>query len=486
MMISRMNRFECVPREPGSFSATHHPNRVLKGACMLLCMLVAILAAGPAAGAPPPNFLVVFIDDMGWGDFSCFGNEAVQTIHVDRLAAEGLRFSQFYVNSPICSPSRTALTTGQYPQRWRINSFLNNRASNASRGMAQWLDPRAPTLPRMLNRAGYATGHFGKWHMGGQRDVGEAPLITDYGFDETLTQFEGLGPRLLPLGITGDGKPPVKHALGSDNLGRGPVIWMDRSIITRAFVSSALEFMRRAARDQRPFYVNVWPDDVHSPFFPPPDRRGDGSKRALYLGVLKTMDEQLGPLFDFVRQDAQLRTNTLILVCSDNGPEPGAGSAGPFRGHKATLYEGGTRSPLVVWGPGLIPAAKAGSRNEESVLSAIDIVPSLLRLAGLTPPPDTFDGEDLADTLLGKGTRSRQSPLFWRRPPDRPGDQRENLPDLSVRDGDWKLLCEYDGSLPQLYDLKTDRAETRNVAAENSDIVRRLTASVRAWHQAAP
>ncbi len=176
-----------------------------------------------AKEAERPNILLVFIDDMGWGDFSCFGNTHVQTEHIDRLASEGVRFEQFYVNSPICSPSRTAISTGQYPQRWRITSYLNNRQSNIDRGMAQWLDLEAPMLARLLGQSGYATGHFGKWHMGGQRDVGEAPLITEYGFDASLTNFEGLGPRVLPLCDAYDGKPPRKHALGSDQLGRGPI-----------------------------------------------------------------------------------------------------------------------------------------------------------------------------------------------------------------------------------------------------------------------
>lgn len=454
-----------------------------------LCVLAALPGfreRTTAAESRRPNFVVVFIDDMGWGDFSCFGNTAVKTENIDRLAVEGLRFSQFYVNSPICSPSRTALTTGQYPQRWRINSFLNNRAANERRGMAQWLDPKAPTLARFLNQGGYATGHFGKWHLGGQRDVGEAPLLTEYGFEETLTQFEGLGPRLLPLCDAHDGQPLRKHALGSDNLGRGPIIWMEREKITAGFVGAAMAFMRKAAADQQPFYVNVWPDDVHSPFYPPATRRGDGEKRTLYHGVLKTMDEQLGVLFDFIRNDPQLRTNTLVLVCSDNGPEPGAGSAGPFRGTKGTLHEGGIRSPLIVWGPGFIPKDKVGGHNETSVFSAMDIAPSLLTLAGEKIPADMFDGENIADTLSGKSTASREAPLCWRRPPDRPGEPGENLPDLAVREGQWKLLCEYDGSRPQLYDLSANRAETKNLAAEHPDLVRRLTTTVRGWYQSAP
>lgn len=456
---------------------------MLKNLIIVTAALLALCAAGQAAEPARPNIVMVFIDDMGWGDFSCFGNSEVKTEQADRLAAEGLRFSQFYVNSPICSPSRTALTTGQHPQRWRIHSFLNNRAANERRGMAQWLDPKAPTLPRMLKQAGYTTGHFGKWHMGGQRDVGEAPLISEYGFDETLTQFEGLGPRLLPLCYTNETSPPRKHALGSDDLGRGPIVWMDRSKITSGFVGGAVEFMKKASADNRPFYVNVWPDDVHSPFFPPLSMRTNENKRALYHAVLKSMDQQLGALFDYIRSDSRLRTNTLVLLCSDNGPEPGAGSAGPFRGAKATLWEGGIRSPLIVWGPGFVQADRTGKHNETSVFSAFDLVPSLLTLAGVKVPENVFDGENVADTLLGKSDASRKKPLWWRRPPDRPGERPQNLPDLAIRDGKWKLLCEFDGSRPQLYDLEKDRGETTNLAKEQPDVVQRLTQAVLAEYK---
>lgn len=459
-------------------------SRVLIGA--LFAALTGL--TGAASAAARPNIVVVFIDDLGWGDFSCFGNDEVQTENIDRLAAEGLRFEQFYVNSPICSPSRTAISTGQYPQRWRITSFLNNRQNNADRGLAQWLDPKAPLLARILHDAGYATGHFGKWHLGGQRDVGEAPLITEYGFDRSLTNFEGLGPRVLPVLDAYDGTPTRKHALGSDTLGRGEITWQDRPLVTASFVAAAIEFLQQSQRDGKPFYINVWPDDVHTPLFPPKHRRGDNTKRALYLGVLKTMDEQLGVLFDTIRNSEALRDNTLIVLCSDNGPEPGAGRAGPFRGSKAMLYEGGIRSPLVVWGPGFIDANRAGQVNRKSVFAAIDLPPSLLAIAKVpTPNEAAFDGVPLPDVLLGRSQASRGRPLFFRRPPDRGAFSGiDNLPDLAVRDGQWKLLCEYDGSQPELYDVEADRGETTNVAARHSDVVQRLVTAVTAWHQSLP
>ncbi|MCB1202772.1 MAG: sulfatase-like hydrolase/transferase, partial [Verrucomicrobiae bacterium] len=234
-----------------------------------------------------PNIITVFVDDMGWADLSCFGNKEIETEALDRLASEGLRFTRFYVNSPICSPSRTALTTGQYPQRWRINSYLNNRQNNHERGVAQWLDLSAPVLARELRRSGYATGHFGKWHMGGQRDVANAPAISDYGFDRSLTNFEGMGPKLLPLTVTPQNREPKKIWADAVNLG-DPVTWKMRYEITGGFVNEAIRFIDRADATGQPFFVNVWPDDPHSPWFPSLERWSD-EKRPRYLGVVDEM-----------------------------------------------------------------------------------------------------------------------------------------------------------------------------------------------------
>jgi len=449
-------------------------------------LLITLLLALPCAAAQRPNIVVVFIDDLGWGDFSCFGNKEAATPHIDRLAAEGIRFEQFYVNSPICSPSRCALTTGQYPQRWKITSFLNNRADNERRGMAQWLDTGAPTIAGILKQNGYAAGHFGKWHLGGQRDVDDAPTISTYGFDETLTNFEGMGAKLLPLTLKPGEKEPGRIWADAERLG-GPVIWMQRSEITGGFVNAAIPFINRAAAAGKPFFVNLWPDDVHGPWWPPVDEWKEG-KRGMYLAVLEAMDQQLGRLFDHLRSTPELRDNTMLLLCSDNGPEAGVGHAGPFRGAKGTLYEGGVRSPLIVWAPGLMKKESAGSVNTASVFAAFDLVPSLLSIAGVEVNDVAFDGETISPALLGQQEVSRAAPLFWRRPPDRKTMQPspERLPDLAMREGQWKLLCDYDGSQAQLYDLSKDRGETTTLAAEHSDIVQRMTAAVMAWHQSLP
>ncbi len=452
-----------------------------------LTVLALFTLPGAARAAARPNIVFLLIDDMGYGDMSCYGGKAVKTVQLDRLASEGLRFTQFSVASPICSPSRTGFTTGQYPARWRVTSYLASRRENERRGMAQWLDPAAPTLARLLHQAGYATGHFGKWHMGGQRDVGEAPLITEYGFDKSLTQFEGLGDRILPLCDACDGRPPHKYALGSDLLGRGKITWMDRSKVTSAFIGRALQFMENARKAGKPFYVDIWPDDVHSPFFPPCDLRGGGSKRHLYLGVVKAMDAQFTALFDYLRHDEQLRTNTILIVASDNGPEPGAGRAGPLRGHKGMLYEGGFREPLIVWAPGFLAPSATGTVNERSVISGVDFLPSVAALAGVSLPRNVaFDGEDFSQTLLGREAKLRSRPLFWDRPPDRPGPANHPWPDLAVRDGDWKLLMMQDGSRPELYNLIKDPGETLNLADTQPARVESLSRELVAWRKTVP
>ena len=207
-------------------------------------------AASPAA---KPNIVYILADDLGYGDLRCFNAQSrVPTPHLDQLAAEGTRFTQFYVASPICSPSRVAITTGMYPARWRINSYLQTREGNRHTEQVDFLDLKAPSMARAFKQAGYATGHFGKWHMGGGRDVQDAPLPSAYGFDEHFVNFEGMGPR-IPTDGTRDTPEVEGHPL-------------PRNQFTEFWVNKTIDFMRR--NKDRPFFVNLWPMDVHDPHQP--------------------------------------------------------------------------------------------------------------------------------------------------------------------------------------------------------------------------
>lgn len=459
--------------------------------CTLLCTLLSLLLFTlPTLAQQPkhPNILFILIDDMGYGDLGCFDPQAAPTPRIDQLAREGLRFTQFYVSSPICSPSRCSLVTGQWPQRWKITSYLFDRRGNERHGMAQWLDPAAPSLARSLHDdAGYATGHFGKWHLGGGLDVGDAPLITAYGYDESLTNFVGMGDRVLPIEDKYDGSQPKRDNLGvlSAKLGRGTITWEDRSVITTRFADRAIQFIDRAVADGKPFYVDVWPDDVHSPFFPPKALRTSQAKRDLYRAVVQATDAQLAPILDHIKNTPSLRDNTLIILASDNGPEPGAGTAGPFRGHKGNLYEGGVREPLIVWSPTMLPKDRIGTTDSTSVLSGLDLAPSVMALAGLHNT--TSDGQDVSAALLGKQPLShRAAPLFWRRPPDRPGTKEAPFPDLAMRDGNWKFLCMTDGSAPELYDLTTDEGEKHNLASAQPQRAAAMKKQLLNWNASMP
>lgn len=451
--------------------------------CFVLVLAVPVSAQTLPAGKRP-NILFVLIDDMGYRDLSCFGGTRAQTPEIDRLAREGIRFEQFYVNSPICSPSRTAFTTGQYPNRWRITSYLDNRRMNKQRGMADWLAPEAPTLPRILHDAGYYTAHVGKWHMGGQRDVGDAPAISTYGFDTSITNFEGLGPRILPKFAPNADGSAYRHVPTdmSAALG-GEITWIDRPKVSEAFVDRAIAEMKIAQKQGKPFYINLWPDDVHSPCQAPEELRGDGSPAANYVGVLRELDKQLGRAFSYIRENSELRDNTLILLCSDNGHEPGLGTAGELRGAKGQLYEGGIRSPLIAWSPGLIEKSASPGVNDRTVLAAMDIAPSALALVGVSAPKSVaFDGQDMSSPLCGRSTPAREQPIMWVRPPDRPGPKGQ-WPDLAIRDGDWKLLIARDGQRAELFDVMADPNEAHNLAGKRPELVRELTRKVLDWER---
>lgn len=452
----------------------------------LICAI--LLMANVLNAQRKPNILFVFIDDMGYGDLSCYGNKEVNTPNIDKLANEGTRFTQFYVNAPICSPSRVAVTTGQYPLRWGITSFISNRSDNKKRGMNNFLKMEAPSIARELSKAGYYTAHIGKWHMGGGRDVGDVPLITEYGFDESVTQFEGLGERYLAtyetLDLNGENTRSLEKQ--SAKLGRGEIHWENRYNVTARFVDRAIMAIENAQKENKPFYVNLWPDDVHTPNEPSPANRGGGSKHDFFNGVVKELDKELGRIFDYIRNNKELAENTLIVVASDNGPQQGVGSAGNFRGSKGTLYEGGIREPFIVWSPKRINPEVTGQVNSKNVIAGIDLPPTFLALAGAESNQLNFDGIDVSKILLGEKSEIRKKPIMWLRPSGITDINGSDLPDLAIRQGDYKLLVNTDGSNVELYNLIEDEAETTNIVLKHPKLVKKLKEEVLNWYSEVP
>lgn len=439
---------------------------------LLLFLALAVALTGTCAHAERPNIILILTDDMGPGDLGCYGGTLVPTPNIDRMAQEGTRFGQYYSASPICSPSRTGILTGQYPARWRINSYLQTKAGNRGCEQADYLDPSAPSLARTLKAAGYATGHFGKWHMGGGRDVTNAPKFAAYGFDEHASTYESPEPH---PDITGTNWIWSRH----DKVKR----W-DRSAF---FVDRTLEFLERQARRGNPCFVNLWPDDVHTPWVPS-DESDQRPTRTNLRAVLGEYDRQVGRLFAGLRR-LGLDANTLVIFTSDNGALPTFGgdrSAG-LRGSKLSLYEGGIRMPFIVRWPGRVAA---GRMDGTSILHATDLFPTLCAIADAPLPKEiAFDGQDCSPAFLGK-TLARQKAMFWEYGRNEKyfayAKGADRSPTLAGRDGKWKLLVHPDGTGAELYDLAADRAESNNLADQEKAVRERMVKQVLEWRKALP
>ena len=436
-------------------------------------LLLLIFSVGTLA-AEKPNVVIILVDDMGWGDPSCFGGK-IPTPNIDRLAKEGMQFRQFYVASPICSASRCGVITGQFPARSRITSYLQSKAGNRECEQADFLDPQAPSLPRTFQTAGYATAHIGKWHLGGGRDVTDAPKFSAYGYDLGLGTYESpepaaeLGLKTTPWELKREPQQVPRHER------------------TRWMVNETLKFMQQ--HSSQPRFVNLWLDDVHTPYRPSEDK-DDRALPAKYRDVLVETDRQIGRLLD------ELPSNTLVLLCGDNGPEPTFDHTRTkgLRGMKWSLYEGGIRTPLIVRWPGVVPAGRV---NETTVFSSVDFLPTLCALAQVQAPVAEQDGEDMSAALRGE-KMVRHKPLLWeygRKPGEAgkvkngfpyPKEPDSKSPNVAIRDGGWKLLLNADGTQTELYHLDQDPHETTNLAESATEIAGRLKKAALDWRAALP
>ena len=448
---------------------------------ILLSLLASLFSA---TAAEKPNVVVIYIDDMGYADPSCFGNPLIKTPNIDSIAEGGLKLTNYYSNSPICSASRTALATGQYQQRWRMHTFLSSRKNQEKGHMANWLDPKAIHTAQVFKSAGYSTAHFGKWHMGGGRDVGDAPLPTEYGFDESLVSFEGLGDRVL----FGEGEAQ------SRKLGRGKIQHAEKAEVTGIYTDRSIDFIDR--NKDKPFYLELFPNDVHDKFFP---SKGGAEKFATitnnpeerkFLAVLAELDRQIGRLLTHLEKTG-LADNTILIFTSDNGPTDWAsyykrgivppGFTGQFSGRKWSLYEGGIRLPFIARWPGHIPA---GETDDSSVVAAFDLQRTLAQMAGIpTPESKEYDGLDRSKVLLGEPS-NRSEPIFWEYGSFgtiKPGRKENVSPYLAMRDGDWKILCQPDGSDAQLFNLKDDPSEKSDLTNNNPERAEEMKSSLTGW-----
>jgi uncharacterized sulfatase len=407
----------------------------------LIALLLTISGASTfgAEPVPPPNILLILCDDLGYGDLACYGNPKIQTPHLDRLAARGVRFTSFYAAGAQCTPSRAGLLTGRYPARFGLTYTL---MTNAGAGI-----PAAEILlSEILQTAGYTTMLAGKWHLGDR----PAYHPRRHGFDHFLG---------LLRGHDTDPRDPWRDDQIVDRQA-------DPATLTQRFTDAATAFITDRGRDRRPFFLLLAHTAPHTPLHPPAPFKGR-SATGPYGDVVEEIDHSVGQLVDALRR-ANLDDNTLILFTSDNGPAAG-GSAGPLRGGKFSTFEGGIRVPAIAAWP-----ARLKPRVEPQPAILLDLFPTITTLAGAKPPADRpIDGRDLSKVLLDSANRDGDEFFFYFR------DQLQ-----ACRIGRWKLKLE--DNRPMLFDLDTDPGETKDLSALHPDAVKQLQSRMSAFDAQIP
>lgn len=440
-------------------------------AAATLLVFGMVLAETPE---PPKRILFLFADDLGWGDLKSNGSDYGVTFQIDRLAAEGTTFTQFYAPASVCSPSRVGVMSGRFPGELGFHSVISGVKRNAEKKIPDFLDPELPMLPRLLKEKGYHTAHFGKWHLGTTQGV-RAPLPEAYGIDEH------------------------RVTTGRGNTWENADDEFFRARSSDLIVSETIRFLKQH-RDE-PCFVNLWFLLTHATLNPTPKELEPFQSRmpagtpysgatAIYLASLRNLDVAVGKLLTWLDEEG-LAEDTLVLFSSDNGPEDitirnashsGVGESGPFRGRKRSMYEGGIRVPLLARWPGHIPAGKVS----DAIIGGVDLLPTLCSLANVDLPGDTvLSGEDRSAVLLG-GDDPRTKPLFWEWRYRIAGHPLHHSPILAMREGPWKLLMNPDGSRQELYRIAGDTMELQNLAEQNPDILASMTAKLQDWYATLP
>jgi arylsulfatase A len=440
---------------------------LLKGAGLAAASALSVQGAGPL-----PNIITILLDDLGYGEFSCYGHPTIMTPNIDRMAAEGMRFTQF-VASPLCAPSRGQLMTGRLGMRTGLTT-----------NFFPWSEGGIPdseiTVGGMLKKAAYATMCVGKWHLGHLPQY----LPTRHGFDDYFgLPYSNDMSKATNRAEWTSRTPPTPLIRGEKTIEQEP----DQSMLTQRYTQTATEFIRnfdKAGRAGKPFFLYLAHTMPHQPVAASPPFRGK-SQNGLYGDVVQELDASIGEILRVLKEQ-RLDRNTLVILTSDNGPG-GSGSAGPLRGAKGTTWEGGVREPCIAWWPGKIRAGVV----TPAFGSTMDLFPTFVKLAGLDMPKDrVYDGEDLGPVLFHQDP-GREPLFFYYRNSAGVPDRVEKL--MAVRKGRWKLHIDTvdspsaasssDTGLPLLFDVQQDISERRNVAGRQPDVVKDLLETIKR-HQA--
>lgn len=429
----------------------------------MLCASGAGLAAALAArdaraassGDRPPNIVVLYADDLGYGDLGCYGAEKIKTPRLDQMAAEGMRMTDFYVTSPICSPSRAGLLTGRYPIRQGIQPVFFPNSKDG-------IDDSEITVAEALRDLGYTTGCIGKWHLGHLPQY----LPTRHGFD----YYYGI-PYSNDMEVESRGDPPLPLMRGEEIIEQPA----DQTTLTKRYTEEARVFIHRSK--DKPFFLYLPHTMPHVPLFVSEDFAGT-SEGGLYGDVVEEIDWSTGQILDALKEEG-LDENTLVIFTSDNGPwlvkKEHGGSAGPLREGKGTTFEGGVRVPGIMRWPGVIEAGHV----EHAPAMTIDFLPTFLALAGGTPPQDRpIDGQDISGILRGNGARANHDFYFF-----------HNSELQAHRSGKWKVKLPmkdkvYGEAMEHgvlLFDLEQDPGETTDLSAKYPDVAGRLRHEMNAF-----
>ncbi len=451
--------------------ASRSPSAKLLRACavyVLLCCWVSSLALGRQA-VRQPNVIVILADDLGWMDLACYGSDLHRSPQIDRLAADGMRFTASYSACTVCSPTRAALLTGKSPARLRITDWIPGLPPENPKLLVPDFTKHLPhdetTLAERFHDAGYATASIGKWHLGGREYYPER-----HGFDVNVAGTDQPQPR-----------PGYFAPYAIDTLEQGP----DGEYVTDRLGREADEFLR--ANAARPFFLYLAHFAVHTPIqakqelinrFHP--QEGSRHANARYAAMIESMDQTVGQIRETL-EELEIAEHTIIIFTSDNGGRIPTTSNAPLRAGKGSCYEGGVRVPLIVVWPG---GAPRGSVCDTAVVT-MDLFPTLLEMAGLPPEKDQpLDGVSLVPLLSRTGTIPERA-LFWHYPHYQHYQLEGTTPYGAIRRGGHKLIEFYGDSRAELYDVRNDPGERFDLAASEPDLAEALRAELHEWLTAA-